>query len=174
VPGILTFERGYAVKEIPLTKGFVALVDDHDYEALMSLGKWQAKVEAHATYAFHRFLARDGQKHNWGMHAVIMGTRGNKIVVDHIDGNGLNNQRSNLRRATQTQNHGNSRKRSDALHSSFRGVTKNGKYWRAIIRANNVRRNIGYFPTAEAAARAYDQAAIELFGEFANLNFPKG
>jgi hypothetical protein len=93
--------------------------------------------------------------------------------VDHIDGDGLNNQRSNLRPATQAQNMANSRKYSTNT-SGFKGVGwhKAAKKWRADITFDYKTRYLGLFPTAEDAARAYDSAAKSLFGVFACLNFP--
>jgi AP2 domain len=91
---------------------------------------------------------------------------------DHADGNGLNNQRYNLRRATTAQNNANKCKQRNGLTSQYRGVTTHKKHpgkWRATAKG----KDIGYFDTPELAARAYDCAALEVFGEFANLNFPQ-
>jgi hypothetical protein len=88
--------------------------------------------------------------------------------------NGLDNRRSNLRPATPSQNSGNARRPSDNT-SGFKGVTFYGRTgrWRAYIGGHLRQRHLGYFRTAEEAARAYDEAAIDTWGEFAHLNFPK-
>lgn len=112
------------------------------------------------------------------MHRLIMGFP-KHMVVDHIDGDGLNNRRSNLRLVTRAQNN---RKSNSVLprhnKSGFRGVCleKSSKKWCAFIRTADVNRKqtrIGRFKTAEEAARAYDQAAKKFHGEFATLNFPE-
>lgn len=96
------------------------------------------------------------------------------VYVDHINHNGLDNRRScNIRLCTPSQNI--ARARYPVGPSGFRGVywdEKRGKY-RASIKTGGRIRNIGRFPSAEEAASAYDRASIAMFGEFANLNFPK-
>jgi hypothetical protein len=93
--------------------------------------------------------------------------------IDHHDGDGLNNQRLNLRPATHAQNMANRAKRSDAS-SQFKGVwwTACHQKWRAVIRANGVRHQIGYFREEVNAATAYNLVAHELHGEFARFNLP--
>lgn len=103
------------------------------------------------------------------MHALITGWP----RVDHRDGNGLNNQRTNLRQATALQNMWNRRKTAAAA-SRYKGVTwyRPTKRWTAAIRVGGRVRYLGYFRDEQAAARAYDTAAREVHGEFACLNFP--
>jgi HNH endonuclease/AP2 domain len=103
------------------------------------------------------------------MHRLILGVLDQPdIDVDHIDGNGLNNKRSNLRLATKSQNLANQKIRTDGI-SRFKGVSQKGKYWKA--KCKNIW--LGSFKTEEEAAKAYDKKAKELYGEFARLNFPK-
>lgn len=163
------------MKEIPLTQGKVALVDDRDYDALMSLGPWCAYKSRHTWYAVRAFRDRNGKLCQWGMHAVLLGTRGTKIVVDHCNGNGLDNRRANLRRATREQNARNTTKPIRGA-SRFHGVslTRQRKNWRAQIRIDGKRVHLGEFKTEELAARAYDEASRKHHGEFARLNFPTG
>lgn len=97
--------------------------------------------------------------------------------IDHANGNRGDNRLANLRLATQTQNNGNTSRRSDNK-SGYKGVAHfpydgRKKSWRAYININKKLRTIGYFLTAEDAARAYDLKATEVFGEFARLNFPR-
>jgi len=92
-------------------------------------------------------------------------------MVDHKDGDGLNNQRSNLRRSSALQNSQNQRL-SRRNKSGFKGVFFKGPKWMASIRMNGRSTHLGMFDSAEAAALAYDAAAAAAFGEFARLNFP--
>lgn len=91
--------------------------------------------------------------------------------IDHIDGNKLNNSFENLRECTNAQNAYNS-KTPKSNTSGFKGVSLDKRYnkWAAYIRFNYRRKGLGYFNTKEEAARAYNQAAIQYFGEFAKLN----
>lgn len=91
--------------------------------------------------------------------------------VDHRNGNRLDNRRENLRVCSRSENQCN-RGKTRGNTSGFKGVGKKGNRWRASIKARKRRHGLGYFATPEDAARAYDQAAIQLHGEFARLNFP--
>jgi hypothetical protein len=97
------------------------------------------------------------------------------IEIDHVNGDGLDNRRENLRVATHAQNASNRGVRVNNT-SGFKGVHANhsgrGKQWFAYITTNYKRQHLGMFGTAEEAARAYDAAAVRLHGEFARLNFP--
>lgn len=154
-------------KEIPLTQGFVALVDDADYDRVIAAGKWSAFVRKHTTYG-KRKIRVGGQRQGVLMHTYITGWP----LVDHIDGNGLDNRRANLRPATSSENSQNRRMRSDNT-SGLKGVSLIRGRWRARIYLDGAQCHLGYFPTPEEAALAYDAAAIKHFGEFARLNFPE-
>lgn len=149
------------MKEIPLTQGKVALVDDADFERV-SRFKWYA-VKSHRNWYVRR---RQGEGGQWLHHFVF----GEKTKLDHRDNDGLNNQRGNLRPCSNRQNGGNRRPQK---HSSrYKGVTwwKNQKKWVATINYET-RIHLGYFASEEQAAHAYDAAAKKLFGEFALVNF---
>lgn len=151
-------------KEIPLTKGFVALVDDDDYERVITAGKWQASVDGRRVYARHKVRGRQIR-----LHAFLTSWP----LTDHINGNGLDNRRANLREATSVQNACNRRLGSKNT-SGFKGVSWKAasKKWVARIKTHGKATHLGYFSTPQEAARAYDAAARELHGEFARLNFP--
>jgi len=106
------------------------------------------------------------------MHRVILP---DAEEVDHINGNGLDNRRANLRPATGIENRRN-RRRSRKNTSGYAGVSwdKVNRKWYAYITADGRMRALGRFDTAEEAALARDRAALELHGEFARLNFPAG
>ena len=161
------------MRTIQLTQGKVALVDDSDYEWL-NQWKWLAHKERGTYYALRsvRIKGRLNRK-VIRMHRLIMNTPDN-MLTDHRNHDGLNNQRYNLRVATPGQNQHN---RLSWGKSKFLGVgiVKTGinkGQITAQIHANGKKIHLGNFPTEEAAARVYDVNAKELFGEFANLNFP--
>lgn len=167
------------MKTVPLhgekAAGRVALVDDADYDLVMRY-KWfvyekpaTATTRGSGPYATANTGHGRGTRSTLRMHCLIMGAKG----IDHRDHNGLNNQRSNLRPATQSQNGGNRRPHLDAA-SPYKGVQWNAgkRRWAARIILNRRTRHLGYFWSELAAAYAYDAAARELFGEFACPNFP--
>lgn len=157
------------MKTIPLSQGKFALVDDSDYEWL-NKWDWYALKGAQTFYAVRRTTKDTGHK-MIQMHRLILGLTDPKILVDHRDFNGLNNQRSNLRTATPSQNSSN-RQPIKGSTSKYIGVHwfKNAKLWTAQIKKKGKLIKLGYFKIEENAAVAYNNAAIKLHGEFANLN----
>lgn len=156
-------------KVIWLTQGQFALVDDVDYESLRGYN-WHAERRKNKFYARGR-KAVNGNKIMVYMHSVILNSQ-TGMVVDHKDGNGLNNQRDNLRSCTQQENIRNQKPR-DGYTSAFKGVFfhKVAKKWTAQIRDDYKRIHLGLFVTEIEAARAYDEAAKRLHKQYANLNF---
>lgn len=157
------------MKEILLANGRgVALVDDED-APLVADHRWWRKGRGREAYAYTSVPENGGLR--WLlMHRVILNAPA-AMQVDHINGDGLDNRRANLRLCTFAENRRNSRALGG--HSRFKGVSrKNGK-WCAQIRVAERQVHLGYFRVEAAAAAAYDAAAREHFGEFARLNFPK-
>lgn len=157
------------VREIPLNRGRVALVDEADYEWL---SQWRWTFAGEPTGGGYAVRGCDvgGARRTLLMHRAILSPEPG-LQVDHINGDGLDNRRANLRPCTASQNCQN-RAVKKGTRSGFKGVTKYNRYWRAAIRAEGRTRYIGYYATPEEAARAYDEAAMRLHGEFARLNFP--
>ncbi len=158
--------------EIKLTQGKVALVDDVDFEFL-SRFNWIAARDhkKQAWYAQANTYRPDGKRTTVSMHRLIMGNPPGKMV-DHRDGNTLDNRRQNLRMSSALENSRNMRRKSTT--SQFKGVswaTKEGK-WRAQIRIVGRSLHLGFFADQSEAARAYNDAAEKHFGEFARLNEP--
>jgi len=159
------------MKEIQLTQGFVALVDDEDFERVNSVGPWHAVVFPRGVYAKHTTARVNGKQKSFSMHNFILGMIDKHTEVDHEDHNGLNNQRGNLRVATYQENQRNRRK-SHNNTSGYKGVcwNKARRKWAAMIRVNGKLIHLGRFVAIEDAAQAYDAAALRYFGEFAFTN----
>lgn len=155
------------MKQIPLTQGKFALVDDEDFEWL-NQWKWHYDVKGYAA----RHLSRKTSNHELVyMHRQIMNFPKNKMV-DHKDRNGLNNRRENLRSCTKSQNAMNSKKEINN-RSGYRGVVVDSyNTIRAFIMVNKRHIPLGKFSSLIDAARARDIAAKKYHGEFASLNFP--
>lgn len=153
------------MKLIKLTRGKQAKVDDDDYDMLMAY-KWQASFYG---YAVTNTSRRSGRRVMW-MHREVMRAVDGQII-DHIDGDTLNNQKSNLRFVTESQNHWNQRTRKDSK-SGLKGVDSyRAKYgrWRAYIKVGKKKCHLGYFSSAELAHEAYKEAAIKHFREHARF-----
>lgn len=159
-------------KYIPLSQGKFAAVDDEDFEWLSQWKWWYMQG-----YATRTTLSGSRKtKRTWDrvlMHRLIVDAP-EGVDVDHRDLDGLNNQRSNLRTASRTQNTQNRGKFAKReCTSRFKGVCRrpeNGR-WRAYIRVHGRMNHLGTYTSEEDAARAYDAAAKEYFGEFARTNF---
>jgi hypothetical protein len=174
-----------AMKKIKLTQGKEAIVDDDDYEMLME-HKWYADkdytIKSKDKFYVKRSPPRDsnGKQKNIPMHRQITNAP-EGMQVDHINGNTLDNRKENLRICTNQQNQMN-RGRANNNKSGYKGVcyrkkkkdmiNEYSKPWQARIKHNQKQIYLGMYKTKEEAARAYDKKAIELHGEFAQLNFP--
>jgi len=154
------------VKTIPLTKGQFVTVDDEDYIKLASV-RWFASWDSRTkTYRPMRKVTIEGKRKNIHMAREIVNCPPH-LFVDHINRNPLDNRKINLRICTSSEN---MRNRKIKNKHNYKGVhLRNGK-WQARITKGKTK-NLGNYPTAERAAIAYDEAAIELFKDFASLNF---
>jgi hypothetical protein len=164
-------------KEIQLTKGYVALIDDDDYEKVSNYS-WMALVLKNNLYAVSRTKKESSKNRKiFRMHQLILGTIGKQACIDHINHNGLDNRKENLRVCTIAQNC------SNAIHKEnnkfgYKGVCLLGghhknKPFRAQIVYQRKHYYLGNFSTIKEAAMAYDKKALEFFGEFACINFPE-
>jgi hypothetical protein len=145
---------GKRMKEIPLSQGKVALVDDEDFEFL-SQWKWRAYKGRNTFYVMRSIRKPDGKWTTIRMHQVLAEKMGFKHWADHIDGNGLNNQRHNLQDLTNKQNQEKARRRKDNT-SGHKGVSwnKQRSKWRAQIHNNGKQKNLGRFDKLEDAIAA--------------------
>lgn len=164
------------MKQIRLTKGQVALVDDEDFDWL-NQWRWKShKITRGETSYFYamRIVKNNGKRTYQTMHRLILGLAHSSPEVDHRNHNTLDNRRCNLRIATVIQNQGNSRKRAGCT-SQYKGVCFVKGKWRSAIRINRRVTYLGSFTSEVDAAICYAEAAHQHFGEFAHtpglLNF---
>lgn len=162
------------VAYVHLYDGEIATIDSRDVSLVGRHRRWSAIHTARGCYAAAKFWdAKLGRRRCVRMHRLILGIRSAKVFCDHIDHNGLNNRRSNLRRATRRQNRFNARKRLDAKHSLYKGVGRAANWrratkpWIAYICTAGERVFLGAFRTELGAARAYTSAAKRFHKEFA-------
>jgi hypothetical protein len=179
---------------IELSKGYKVEVDEEDCELVQFIGKWYAtsnktiyaekRLSSKQLEILNQYLIENNRnvvtKKTLMMHRLIMNAN-EHILIDHIDGNGLNNKKENLRFATRSQNAQNKARKNNST-SKYKGVhyaatEKNNlkKPWKSYIQNPHTNKKIqlGFFSTEEEAAKAYDEKALEIFGQFAKLNFPQ-
>jgi hypothetical protein len=155
-------------KRIPLTQGKNAIVDDKDYDRLSQF-KWHAVVDGDRVYAGRNVLVGDEYR-VIKMHRDIMGDP-EEVIVDHVDLNGLNNRRKNLRKCTIAQNTAHTRgHKKKGRTSKYKGVYRRSCGWGAQISINGRTNNLGTYRYERDAAKAYNEAARKRFGKFAVLN----
>lgn len=150
---------------ITLANGGQAVIDDQAFD-LVNRYRWCETSRGYVATS----LWVDGKKPILFMHRLVMDSPAG-MHVDHINHNKLDNRRSNLRTCTNMQNQWNSSKHIDNT-SGHKGVSwsKSEKKWQVLIQHNKNRKHLGFFNDKELAAKAYNKAALRLFGNFANLN----
>jgi len=170
----LTIIGDSSMKQIELTQGKVALVDDDDFEWI---NQWNWHIANHKRrglyYARRSGVSVNGERPVFLMHRQILNAPKGSCV-DHINHNGLDNRRENLRLCNNSQNHQNTLK-SAKNTSGYKGVVRHSKVnkWVAQICVSRRRIYLGYYDNIIVAAKVYDSAAIKYFGEFACTNFGK-
>lgn len=156
---------------LPLSQGLYAVIDDADWPLVAGM-KWYAHRERSGYYAIHNY----GRPHNWRtvrLSRFLLGVLPD-VMVDHANRDTLDYRRANLRVCDNRLNQGNA-KLCATNTSGFKGVSPFRGGWRAIIAGVGDRRiTIGTYATREEAARAYDLAAVDYFGEFALTNAAMG
>jgi hypothetical protein len=173
VPLTLRHRHDWQQGIIRLKDGSVALVDPEDWPWIKPLA-WHRCTRANSTlvYASHSFDDEHGKRQNILLHRYVLNlVNSDEVIVDHANGFGLDNRRSNLRACSAAENTYNKRKHRSSQWP-YKGISGRTGRWTAEIQREGIRHHLGSFDSAEAAASAYDAAARRLFGEFARLNFP--
>ena len=156
------------MKEISLTQGYIALIDDEDYE-IVAQYKWYPRKHGKTCYAITNIKNDFGKYKTVNLHHLIFGKKDGQII-DHINGDGLDNRKENLRFCSQSENCNN--RHNTWGKSKYKGVhwhPINNK-WVARIQVKKKRLHLGCYVSEKEAALAYNKAAIKYFGEFARLN----
>lgn len=156
-------------KEIKLTRGLISIIDDEDFDKV-NLYKWYAAKNGNTCYAATGITINKKQK-TLLMHRYILGCEDKKDLIDHIDMNGLNNQKNNIRISNKYQNSSN-RNKTALNKSGYKGVCwdKRSNRWRAQLVVKQQKIYLGTYYCLIKAAKAYNEAAIKYHGEFAKLN----
>jgi len=159
------------MREVSLTQGEVALVDDEEYDRVMAAGPWHLTSTSSTGIHYAQHTGSRPRMTALLMHRLILNTQPGQ-GVDHVNGDGLDNRHVNLRLATKAQNQANTAKRP-GYTSCYKGVYWDSRrgLWYAHIKLDQRTHFLGRFDSEEDAAGAYDVAARMYFGEFARTNF---
>lgn len=163
---------GLRTKTIPLSQGLETFVDAEDFERFGHL-RWCAATSGRTRYA-QRSVKVNQRPTVVKLHRLIMGAQKGQ-QVDHINGDGLDNRRCNLRVVDQRQNNYNQTRKKSGCTSRFRGVSRHTatNRWQVHMQTNTGRKHLGYFTDEEEAARAYDAAGFERDPVHFTPNFPE-
>lgn len=158
------------MKEIQLTQGKVALVDDEDFEYL-NQWKWHASRQKNGKFYACRSIRINSKKECIIMHRLIVNNTDSKLHTDHINGITLDNRKINLRICTNSQNQMNQKVQINNKNG-FKGVhfNKEKKKYEVSITLNGIKNFLGRYNNIIDAAKVYNDAAIKFYGEFAKLN----
>ena len=155
---------------IDLSSGRMAKIDIEDHKKVTKYNWHLSSNKPPRIYAITN-VYKNGRRTTLKMHRYVLNCSNPLIKTDHINGNGLDNRKSNLRLCSNQQNCWNQIKRKNSLHSKkYKGVDFHKNKWRARIRVSNKEKHIGYYKSEKLAAFAYDIQAAKYFGEFSNLN----
>ena len=156
-------------RTIQIARGLTLIVDESDYGYVMETGPWTPQPGKAGTFYAMR-TKWQGEKRKVYLHRILIGVTPDRRV-DHINGNGLDNRRSNLRVCSNAENMRNMRRgRGRSIYKGVAWFTRD-ECWRAYIVMDAKQIHLGYFATEVEAAEAYDESARRLFGAFAKLNF---
>lgn len=153
------------MRQLDLSRGKIAVVDDEDFDRLSHFRWWAMEPKPGRFYATTA-LNIDGKRKFILMHRMILSPRQDQLI-DHKNGDGLDNRRTNLRICGFSGNSANSRR--PGVKGTYKA--RNGK-WAARIYSRGVKKYLGTFDSRNSAGLAYDAAARDIFGEFACPNFP--
>jgi len=159
------------MKEIQLTQGYVALIDDEDYD-MVNFFSWRVMIRKTNIYVGTQACRINKKAVTMLLHQLVLHNTPEGYEIDHIDGNALNNQKSNLRIVTHTQNMKNTRKSSGGVTSKYKGVFKPSgvRKYKVLITVDKKVIYLGYYKDELEAARVYNEAALKYFGEYAKIN----
>lgn len=155
------------MKTIPIGHGYHAVIDDEDYERVARYRWWASNHEGEGGYPTGVVGSAPELFTNLALASYILRCT---TMVDHIDGDPLNNTRSNLRHADKSQNGANRKVIQSNNTSGYKGITRRKNRWLAQIGVHGKKMHLGSFLTREEAAEAYNAAAQKYFGEYARLN----
>lgn len=169
------FIEGYPCRRFPLTRGQYAIVDVAEYDRIDNrsfFAQWNTCTKSYYALTMQPLSGGRRRQIHVAMTTIVLNLLPGTLV-DHINGDTLDNRRSNLRQATSSQNAMNRKVRSDCT-SGYTGVSHVSEIsWRAYIFFKKKQISVGCFLTAELAARARDVASLKHYGSFARLNFPE-
>lgn len=159
------------MKLLPLSRGLFSIVDDDDFEFL-SQWKWFAFKASGSKRLFYAIRTDYSNKKILYAHKLLLGAKPG-MVIDHINGNSLDNRRANLRHCSIKENVRNQAPRV-GFTSKYKGVAwrADRSKWTAYICPDRKKLNLGVFRSEHNAAYAYDKAALKHFGQYARINFP--